>query len=106
MKQPVFITARDARHGFGIAGARQYAIHAEELRATLQRVMDDPASGVIVVDERLLPGIDPEHFRELEQRWYGILLVLPASENVVPEEEDYAMQLVRKAIGYHVRISG
>jgi V/A-type H+-transporting ATPase subunit F len=40
----------------------------------------------------------------MEKRWYGILLVLPAPERVGVEVEDYAMSLIKRAIGYHVRL--
>lgn len=105
MKQIVFITTADARHGFGIAGARQYTSGPAEAEQTLLRVMADPESGVIAIDERLLVGIEDKHFRELERRWFGILLVLPAPEKMKIKAEDYAMRLVRQAIGYHVRIT-
>ena len=106
MSQIVFITADDARHGFGIAGALQHTVVPAEAKETLLRVMTDPETGVIAIDERLLAGIEDKLFRELERRWFGILLVLPAPEKMQAEAEDYAMRLVRQAIGYHVRISG
>lgn len=105
MRQIVFITAADASHGFGIAGARQYTVGPAEAEQTLMRVMADPESGVIAIDERLLAGIEDKRFKELERRWFGILLVLPAPEKMRTEAEDYAMRLVRQAIGYHVRIT-
>lgn len=105
MKQIAFITGTDARHGFGIAGAVQHTVAAGEAWETLQQVLADPETGVIAVDERLMSGIGEERLRELERRWFGILLVLPAPEKVRAEADDYAMRLVRRAIGYHVRIT-
>ena len=32
------------------------------------------------------------------------LLVLPTPAGVVPVEEDYLQRLIRRALGYHVRI--
>ena len=43
--------------------------------------------------------------RELEQAWNGVLLVLPSPEKPPAEVEDYAARLIRKAIGYHVRLN-
>ena len=59
---------------------------------------------MIIIDERLTRGINTEKLREMEERWYGVLLILPAPERV-GEEEDYAVRLIRKAIGYHVRLN-
>ena len=67
--------------------------------------MADPDSGVVVIDERLLTGIGEERFREMERRWYGMLIVLPSPEKVGAEGvEDYAQRLIKRAIGYHVRL--
>lgn len=104
MKQIVFITAADARHGFGIAGAVQQSVGPDGAEEALLRAMADPETGVIALDERLLCGIDAERFAELERRWFGTLLVLPAPESGAGE--DYATRLMRRAIGYQVRVSG
>lgn len=105
MKSIVFITPRDARHGFSISGVSQLAITPEEAEATLRKVMAEPDSGVVVIDERLIGGIGEERFREMEKKWYGMLLVLPAPERIGEEGEDYAVRLIRRAIGYHVRLN-
>ena len=45
-----------------------------------------------------------ERLREIEHAWQGILLVLPSPERPEVEIEDYAVSLIRRAIGYHVRL--
>lgn len=106
MKRVVFITPPDARPGFSMGGAVHHAATPAEVEPLLRRVLADPDTGVVVVvDERLLPGIDEERFREMERRWFGILLTLPAPQRrAVEGEEDYVQRLIRRAIGYHVRL--
>ena len=105
MKNLVFITPADARHGFSLAGARQLVVSAAEAEATLRRVLADPDTRVAVIDERLLAGIAEERFQEMEKRWFGVLIVLPAPAKAGAElAEDYALRLIRRAIGYHVRL--
>lgn len=104
MKRIVFITTRDARYGFSISGVSQLAVTPDEAEATIRKVLAEPDTGVAVVDGRLLGGIGEERFREMEKKWYGLLLVLPAPEKG-EEAEDYAERLIRKAIGYHVRLN-
>ncbi len=104
MKKIVFITPPGARHGFSITGVIQYTSVPEEAEATLLRVLADPDSGVVAIDERLLAGIEEKRFREMGRRWFGILIVLPAPEELVEAGEDYAMRIIRQAIGYHVRL--
>ena len=105
MKNLVFITPADARHGFILAGARQLVVTAADAEATLRQILADPDTSVAVIDERLLAGIPEERFREMERRWFGLLIVLPAPEKIGEEGEDYAARLIRRVIGYHVRLN-
>jgi V/A-type H+-transporting ATPase subunit F len=41
----------------------------------------------------------------MEHGWAGILLVLPSPEKLPAEVEDYAARMIRRAIGYHVRLN-
>jgi V/A-type H+-transporting ATPase subunit F len=104
VKKIVFITPKDAEYGFGLAGVKQYAVSEEDAEETLRKALEEPEAGVIVIDERLTKGINDEEIREMEDKWYGVLLILPAPEKPVVEIEDYALRLIRRAIGYHVRL--
>jgi V/A-type H+-transporting ATPase subunit F len=105
MKKIVFITTRDAEYGFNLAGITQRAVDAAETGEELDRVMAEPDNGLIIIDERLVQGEIEEHLREREQNWNGIMLVLPSPEILPAEAEDYASRLIRRAIGYHVRLN-
>ena len=104
MKGIVVITPPDARYGFSLAGAAQFTSAPAEAEAAVQRAMGDPQCGVVIIDERLVAAIGDERFREMEQRWFGVLVVLPAPGKL-EKEEDYAERLIRRIIGYHVRLS-
>jgi vacuolar-type H+-ATPase subunit F/Vma7 len=104
MKNIVVITPPDALPGFELSGVIQYAAAPADGEVVIRKVMADPDSGVVIVDERLVAAIGDERFREMEKRWYGILLVLPAPEKAAEGGEDYADRLIRRAIGYHVRL--
>ena len=105
MKRIVFITPPDARYGFSMSGVSQFVVVPDDAETAVQQAMTDPDCGVVVVDERLLPGIDEERFREMEKRWFGVLVVLPAPEKIGMEGEDYATRLIRRVIGYQVRLT-
>jgi vacuolar-type H+-ATPase subunit F/Vma7 len=110
MKKIAFITPSDAKYGFNLAGVPQYTVEMPEFEVTLKKVMDDPDNGLVIIDERLVGagrdalGVSEERMRELEQAWHGILLVLPSPVKPPAEAEDYATRLIRRAIGYHVRL--
>ena len=104
MKKVIFITGQDARFGFGLAGIDQYVAVPHELEEVLGKGVSDPENGLIIIDERLTAGIDEERLREIEKGWHGVVVVLPSPVATPAEVEDYASRLIRRAIGYHVRI--
>ena len=104
MKKVMFITAQDARPGFGLAGIDQYIAEPHELEDVLGKTMSDPENGLIIIDERLTAGMKEDRLKEIERNWHGVVLVLPSPLAAPGEMEDYAQRLIRRAIGYHVRI--
>jgi vacuolar-type H+-ATPase subunit F/Vma7 len=104
VKKVIFITEPVARLGFALAGIDQYIAEPQELEDTLGKVMSDPENGLIVIDERLTAGVDEERMREIEGSWHGVIVVLPSPLAGPGEIEDYAARLIRRAVGYHVRI--
>jgi len=104
LKKIAFITPQDAEYGFSLAGISQYIAGKEDAEAKLEKIMSEPDIGLIILDERIMPAIDGERMRKMEERWQGILLVLPSPGKPSAETEDYAARLIRKAVGYHVRL--
>lgn len=104
MKKIVFITPRDAEYGFSLAGVTHHVIAGDDAEGYLRKTLEEEDTGLVVMDERLIRGINDERLREMEERWYGVLLVLPAPKKAGITAEDYALRLIRKAIGYYVRL--
>ncbi len=105
MKKIIFITPPDPEYGFALAGVTQYTCGPDQVEPLLRKIMAEPDTGIAVIDERLITAIDEKRFREMERRWFGILIILPAPETIGEEPaEDYARRLIRQAIGYHVRL--
>lgn len=104
MKNIVFITAQDAEFGFQLAGTEQYISDGKNLMALLKDIMQKSETGLIIIDERLIDVDTEEKLRVAERLWNGVLIVLPSPERPEAEIEDYASRLIRRAIGYHVRL--
>jgi len=104
MRQVVCITLPDAQYGFHLAGITQYAVALPEAEDAISKATDEPETGLVIVDERIVKSLTEERLREIQRRWSGILLVLPSPEKPSADEEDYALRLIRRAIGYHVRV--
>lgn len=105
MKHMVFLIPEDVRLGFNLAGIRELVCSPGELARKVRELMGEEQVAIIVIDERLLAQTGAEDLHVLEKNWSGILLVLPAPGAEEVGHEDYAMQLIKKAIGYHVRLN-
>jgi len=105
VRKVLFITPRDTEPGFALAGAAHRAVEAAEAPKELLRARAEADVGVVAIDERLLPEIPAEMLKELEKRWDGVVVVLPAPELPGTKVEDYALDLIRRTIGYHLRLS-
>jgi len=103
MTEVVFMTFEDARFGFNLAGTMQLTVTEENVEEQLRLTMADKDVRVVVIDERLVKAIDAKHYRKLEESWSGLLVTLPAPERGVVKE-DYLQQLIKRALGYHVRL--
>ena len=103
MNRIVVITPPDARNGFACCGALQECVPPGGVAELLSRVLADDENRVVILDERLVPEVGEERLGEIERLWPGVLVVLPEPGGT-PAEEDYAVRLIRKAIGYHVRV--
>jgi len=104
LKKIAVITPPQSKYGFSLTGITQHAVEPNDLEGTLKDIMADPDSGLVVIDERMIDGVPEERLNELEQGWHGILLILPSPVKPPAEMEDYAARLIRRAIGYHVRL--
>lgn len=105
MKKMVFITLPDARYGFGLAGVTQLVASLDSAGVLLKETISSwPGIGLVVLDERLIKSIGAETLEEIEKAWPGILLTLPAPDIPGVERVDYTAQMIRKVIGYHLRL--
>lgn len=105
MKKIIFITPPDARYGFSLTGVSQLIAEPGEAEGAVDRTLGDPDCGVLVLDERLLAGLDEERLQQREKRWPGVVVILPAPETGGRVAEDYAERLIRRVIGYQVRLT-
>ena len=103
MNRIIVLTPSDADNGFACAGAIQHAVPPGETATTLHQALEEAGSGVVILDERLVTEIGEEMLHELEERWPGVLVVLPAPGGS-GVDEDYATRLIRRAIGYQVKV--
>jgi len=97
------LTPADAREGFRLAGASQQVVAPEQLEVVVKGYLQGEQTGLLVVDERLLSLVSAERLAELASRWSGLLIILPAPGPTPPEADEF-QRLVRRALGYHIRL--
>ncbi|MBA4372111.1 MAG: ATPase [Thermodesulfovibrio sp.] len=104
MKKVIFITSPEAEYGFSLTGLTHCIATEQEAEELLTTKMAEPDPGLIIMDERLLQAVSEQKLRALEAHWRGIILALPSPRQPLADTEDYAVRLIRRAIGYHVRL--
>ena len=101
----IFFTENDARHGFSLAGFEQHFCTGEELPALLEKFIANPEYGLFVIDERLINEDIENRLREIERASDLVFVILPPPRETAAAGEDYAVRLLRKAIGYHIPLN-
>ena len=94
MNRIVALTPADADNGFACCGAVQQAVAPGQAAEALEHALEMAGSGVVILDERLVEEVGEDLLYSLEQRWPGVLVVLPAP-GMGGGGEDYAMRLIR-----------
>lgn len=104
MNRIVVLTPTATGDGFALAGVRQREVANGTEWTELAAACADPAVGVVAADARLLAAIDPHRLQELTSRWAGVLVTLPAPAGTQPGTLDDLQRLIRRALGYHIRL--
>jgi vacuolar-type H+-ATPase subunit F/Vma7 len=104
-KRIVFFTEKDARYGFGLAGFEQHVCDSDGLESLLEQFVQKPEYGLIVIDERLVTESIDDRLREMERGLDLVFVIMPPPLKMETRREDYAVRLLRKAIGYHVQLN-
>ena len=105
-KRIIFFTAKDALYGFNLAGFEQHVCAGdEELEPLLRQFIQKPEYGLFIIDERLITESIDNWLRELERGLDLVFVIMPPPLQMEAEREDYAMRLLRKAIGYHMQLN-
>lgn len=93
--------------GFSLAGIPTLeAISAPAAAGIIRDILDDPSIGVVLMDEAFHEQMPDDLRRALARRPLPMVVPLPRIEwEVRPEgAESYIVELLRRVIGYRVRL--
>lgn len=107
MSHAVRVLCRPAvAHGFALAGVPALAVAgAAEAADGLARLARQPEVGVVLVEEELWAGLPEGARHRLEREPLPVVVPFPGPAWVEREEPGaYVLELLRRAIGYRVRL--
>jgi vacuolar-type H+-ATPase subunit F/Vma7 len=104
-KQIIFFTAGDAMPGFRLAGFEQRSCKEAELEELLLQCVAGRKFCLYVIDERLITEETEDKLREIERGLDLVFVIMPPPTRLEEQKEDYALRLLRRAIGYHIQLN-
>lgn len=107
MRLALLVRPGDAR-GFQLAGARVVTAAEGDEVEVLRGLLAEPSLGVLAVEEELLERVAPSLLRRVRERGVPVLLpfALPRTYGEAGRGREYVAALIRRAIGYAVRLAG
>ncbi len=92
--------------GFRLAGLEPVeALPGEDGTARLARLRERPEVGVILIEQSLYEGLPEPALRALEREARPLVVPFPGPVWAPPPSpEDYVVELLRRAIGYRVKL--
>jgi V/A-type H+-transporting ATPase subunit F len=94
--------------GFRLAGAKVEEVAAGAEAAALRRLVSDPRVGVVAIEEALLAAVPERVLRRARDAGVPVILpfALPRRWGEEGRGQAYVAALVRRAIGYAVKLGG
>ena len=94
--------------GFRLAGASVVEVAAGEENAALRRIVADARTGVLAVEEEVLRATPSRVLRRARERGVPVVLpfALPRRWGEEGRGRAYVAALIRRAVGYAVKLGG
>jgi V/A-type H+-transporting ATPase subunit F len=94
--------------GFRLAGATVEEVPAGGEAAAFRRLLGDPHAGVVAVEEELLRAVPDRLVRRAHDAGLPVILpfALPRSWGDAGRGRAYVAALIRRAVGYGVKLGG
>lgn len=92
--------------GFALAGVPVVeAADASEAATRMERLLNDPDAGVVVVDDSLYRELPEELRRNLQSSTQPVVIPIPGPDwTLESTAHEYIVEILRRAIGYRVRL--
>lgn len=108
MYDVVVITDQASSIGFRLAGVEVRPATSETAAEVLRETITAGNVGLVAINEEFLKGFDQRTMRIVTESEMPLIIPFPPvvfTEERRDVEESYAAQLIRKAIGYHIKLT-
>lgn len=109
MSRFLVMTYPDASAGFRLAGIEVKEVtEDQDISSLLHSIIEVGEYGLLAVEERLLAKVPDEILRRIRKKGIPVIVPIdtPRSWHGEADTETYIIKLIRKAIGYQVKIKG
>lgn len=107
MSHVIALMEKEAGLGYRLAGvdARETPT-PEEMGRQARSLSRDPGVRLVILDEDLFRGLPEAHQRTLEESRSPLFIPVPSLplRKGAPRPEEYVARLIRRAVGYQIRI--
>jgi len=107
MSHVVAVMEREAGLGYRLAGVEvREASTPEELGRKAEALAADPAIRLVILDEEFFRGLPRTLQRKLEESRMPVYVPVPSLPlgKAALRPEEYVARLIRRAVGYQIRI--
>ncbi len=104
----VVVTSQESSHGFQLGGVQvRVAEDIAEARRQLISLINDDQVGLIALDEALMGAVDNVLREKLDRVYRPVLIPIPSrsAEEVSEERRQYIRHLIRRAVGFDIRLA-
>lgn len=108
MYNVVVITDEASLVGFRLTGVEVREATAETAAEVLRETIGKGNVGLVAINEKFIKGFDHRMMRIVTESEMPLIIPFPPvvyTEEKRDVEESYAAQLIRKAIGYHIKLT-
>jgi len=107
MARIVFLTDTENAVGFRMAGADTMVVHSpDDAAEKLTSILDAGEAGLLAINEELWKGLEERLQQRAERSNTPIVMPVPTTRTALAweKEEEYIVKMIRRAIGYQLRI--
>ena len=91
--------------GFALTGTETFASDAgARTQEILSELLTQKNWGVIIIPQEHLPDFDPRVLKTLDATQIPLVVPIPMSGKETTSPEAYVSQIVRRALGYQIKI--